>query len=1379
MFVLSFVSFAAGAARELASSLFGVGFFTSLFTVIEGCLEVGLALFVIYSLFKRGLGIVAWFLWARSMFVVARDYVIQCSKELPEDRAVDVRTLFDKQGINFLQPFEGHTHGGVASLRASALAFAKTFASVLKREIYAYQASAAMQNAGIEGSHRFMSVKDLDADACFSTRKNAFTLGLMVDVDQWLDVEEILATDFAPMLIATFVPSCAGKGVGEYVYSFLSDQKVDFKVAGGGHYTHPVWCYGHDTLVVTKRVLGIPLVFAEYKVNRKYLGPDHELILLTPQVKWKFPWGLIAAVLDSGEKRLRYLEPVRGDDVLLEVHRKEGLFYSIGKTGHFTSLELPAQKFSSAELRAGSIEGKLIAGTFTTQTGGDLDKAILLADFLKGRVTRKTARVYPLEKAVLEYQLKPTVIEDSARAKVQAFMSPIIAGLATAPTECLSNEQACIEGRIEKVRSPVLPMTNAMNERINEFVEFLVPDAYSGMAAPCSMEEVRDHLSRSPQVQSFLKGLVSNKAEEPQCFMKAEPNSKFGDPRNITMYNPALKNNYAQFIYVLSEYIATTCPWYAFGRTPASIAQRVAEICNASASVTKTDFSRFDGHICNLLRAFEDRLLIRFFNAAYATEVRGLHEAHFNVRVHGRFGTSFQLGYAQGSGAMDTAVFNSMRNGFIFYLALRTSENPATMTLFTPTEAWTHLVAKFIAGGDDGLVGDISPAQITRAAKSLGQDIKAEPVARGEHGVSFLSRRYGPGVFLGDVNSCSEFLRLSGNFHTTAAVAGSYTPAQKLKEKAYSIFLSNPNTPVIGPFVTHVVHLIRKEDPKWVYEDVFRVWNSTLDQAAQYPNFRDAWMEDYVAGELGGDDFSWWEKEVRKLATLEACLSPLVLKEFEVKPTVPMIVNKELVVPEGCPVPIPANRTEPLPLVPSNGDIVVGDAKTYLDSRKAHVKVRIQVLDKIVERSVPASSRTGKPLQPIPLSEGEKALSYMRQVFEKDEKTGRRRPVPNEFKEVSFEAEARWEAAQKKKKEKAGKHATPSASATETSETSSAAEEIKSPQPRVAFKASALEDKIAKEAKFDASVASIKKIFDAANAAKKIAPEALPSLPTAPEPPAWVDMPPLPPLPVEGAALQEKVVPKNQKKANSKSRGTKPSRAVSNTNCDQHAMSRERAWVPSKVNPGPMPGLYSAKCPGDVFEDELFEAEVWRRWQGYLYDNPYHHNLRIGAWKRFPLGHPLHSWAQLQIRQLLKLGAKDEEHVPGTIYNPFSLWKYPHQEETLIQFGKAGPIDATCTEDSSVEIEPHTIPVDRVSDELRWLENAQFCAELSLVSQLHEALVFPGPNTPDVPMPVDGLQFLLEEGEVPEKPWPVVPRKRTASGRDDFDGRHAKRARCD
>ena len=175
------------------------------------------------------------------------------------------------------------------------------------------------------------------------------------------------------------------------------------------------------------------------------------------------------------------------------------------------------------------------------------------------------------------------------------------------------------------------------------------------------------------------------------------------DPRAISQIEGPVKLAYSQFIYALSDALKGF-EWYAFGKTPRKIAERIAQLCfRAESHADNTDYSRQDGRVNEVVRLFERMLMLALFHPSFHVEMLKLMRSQTGLRARTTFGVKYDTGYARASGSPETSAFNTILNAFIAYLAFRMTRVDGRY--LKPEEAWARLG---IYGGDDSLTTALS-----------------------------------------------------------------------------------------------------------------------------------------------------------------------------------------------------------------------------------------------------------------------------------------------------------------------------------------------------------------------------------------------------------------------------------------------------------------------------------------------------------------------------------------------------------------------------------------------------------------------------------------------------------------------------------------------
>jgi hypothetical protein len=374
-----------------------------------------------------------------------------------------------------------------------------------------------------------------------------------------------------------------------------------------------------------------------------------------------------------------------------------------------------------------------------------------------------------------------------------------------------------------------------------------------------------------------------------KAFIKKEPYKNCADPRIITPVDVDTKMRYLRFVHSFCDTIAKQLRWYASGMKPAEIARRVARICLRAKSVTPSDYSRFDGHVQPIVRLVVKAVLTRAFAPEHHNELMALYKSIVR-RPATLNGVRYNVGYCQSSGSPDTSLAATLENAFMHYITFREQG-------MTPKEAYQALGVYL---GDDGLTADISVVALAKVSSRCGHSLKADPIARGQAGVNFLARYYGPGVWNGDPTSCIDIARQLKKFHVTSKVDVDATV--KLREKCISFYFTDRHTPVFATIVDAAIRLgLLNEgdlDPEHD-EHRLRSWSSKAPAESQYPNEEQEWMWDLLEEQLPGFDFDELEgaladcKKPSDMLGLPLCWDPR-LPESK---SYPMVAGEEDIEP--------------------------------------------------------------------------------------------------------------------------------------------------------------------------------------------------------------------------------------------------------------------------------------------------------------------------------------------------------------------------------------------------------------------------------------------------------------------------------------------------
>jgi len=490
--------------------------------------------------------------------------------------------------------------------------------------------------------------------------------------------------------------------------------------------------------------------------------------------------------------------------------------------------------------------------------------AVVLAAYHNNATDFKNVEVFQTDPGLRVFQQKKHYNQD-AKIPLKPFMDPIADGAYT-PVVDRSAEKRAVKGRVTnltaKTEKKEVILTPFVNRCMTEFLELLIPTPHVGH--PKYQEVVYEKQSR-PNQRRILEEAESSSFDmnaEVKSFVKKEAYAKVTDPRIISTIDGRTKLLYSAFMYSFSEHLKQF-DWYAFGKTPVEVARRVADIAHsASFNIVMSDLSRMDGNVCWLLRHLEMMALSRYFAILYHHYITELYANTHEKWARTTLCVWYQTFASRLSGEPGTSSMNTMDTAFISYLGKRMTKNPLTGTFYTPQEAWLSLGCY---GGDDGITSDIDPEVLARAAAWVGQTMTQETTPRGTFGVNFLSRYYGPEVWWGDPNSCSDIRRQIVKFHTTV---GQVRPLTKLVQKAMSYSLTDRYTPILGPLCQKVIDLLGADEASAPHN-----WWAKFDISVQFPNQYREWMDTFAREQMPDFDWNTFQNWLDELS-LSTVLSP-------------------------------------------------------------------------------------------------------------------------------------------------------------------------------------------------------------------------------------------------------------------------------------------------------------------------------------------------------------------------------------------------------------------------------------------------------------------------------------------------------------------------
>jgi hypothetical protein len=824
------------------------------------------------------------------------------------------RDAFTATSIVKANPTPGHTHPDAAAYRTATTETAINISSYIGSSIFVVGLSRSDQRRALRGSRAWYWAKDTNTtNVRDKPLRDDFLY--ICDVDYYIDMPDLLSKNCHPILIYTVVPEHAAvTGADDTSFHFDEKGLLHSHIAGAGYYEHPLWDYGVDSVMVTRRLFGIfPLSRTVFAVERKQVTQNRQLILLAPIIH--FP-GILGAFLANWilqTPELKIFNPVikttdGSSYARFNVHRRDGMYTTTARVNSFACATVKTVIDDNIACVNRLGKTALMLPTTATWIKDDRSGAAVLTEYHRIATPVKLPHVYPVELGIRGYSYNVDNYHADAKPKLEAFMSPIIHG-AFCPIDQKASEERCVQGRITELQKPE-PKPNRFRDRcIDEFAELIV----NGITLePVSVDVIIDKQTTAAQKLSIAKASISGDVLKRvvKCFIKTEAYQDIKDPRNITTFNDSQKLDMGMFTLALSEHLKQF-KWYGPGKTPLEIAKRMVEICMlAIIMVNISDFARMDGTISKTLRQVDRVIMMKAFIYHRGKLNELLKRSYGNVGFLPH-GTTFEQGTTHGSGCPGTSAFQTLRSTFTAFLGFRRQQYVDGVES-CPQAAFDALGIHL---GDDGADADLRPECHEWAANAVGLVLEASCVQRGHRGINFLARYYSPEIWQGCLDSMCDLKRQVSKFHTTVRLPANIPAEHKLVEKAMAYFASDSNTPIIGDFCRKTLAL-SKFRPKALLG--VGSWWSKFESSEQYPNENvGGWMDAELNLSLPNFDITLFNNWLASTSSASELLSAPLCQEVVPATTgkTPVVVDGDVLLPTAAPPSTPP-RTKPQPKTP-------------------------------------------------------------------------------------------------------------------------------------------------------------------------------------------------------------------------------------------------------------------------------------------------------------------------------------------------------------------------------------------------------------------------------------------------------------------------------
>jgi len=750
-----------------------------------------------------------------------------------------LREHFRKVAVNPSE-FVSHTHPTAAKNRTWANNTIQTMYSNAGLIPYSVSMSPKDMRDGLAGSRSYYTAKDMMMPPRNDrvTSRHGF---MLIDVDYYVDMHNLLRGN--PACLYTFCPRAPGGTSADSTYT-VTDDVVTEKINGGAEYSHKLWDYDYDCVVVDHFFYSNVYLVEQ----RQGTDPDRKLILLTPiSTVYLFGWliqghRIKRRVMSHGiANYTRYQELANGVTTL---------YHAMSFKGSSTSAIIDDRSFETILHRTRLSKAPQISDVERIlRELGDKNTASASASVFMALWTQQRDLYDQFRRIqtpgfvsddTYTYQaLGPLITEDGKPSlrKIGPQYHPD--GYAAAKS--YNNDHACINGRLNNIKNKITNYPPFMLKCLAEFAKFIVPDDCVGTGVPISVEEVESHQTRPTQKAKAEQARLwsFNNQFVVKAFQKAEAYAKITDPRNISTVPTDHQLRLSSFTYPMSD-ILKQQHWYAFGLHPSEFTKTLRDKAATATMCIPTDISRLDGSCGPIHSQVVETVFNRYYSGKYQTEVHSLLKREHNATGITTNGVVYNTGHTTISGSPVTSIRNSLINAYQCYYALRLAQNE-------PTEAYAKLG---IYGGDDGVTFDIDPRHLLNSFTKTGLTLKVEVKQRGDV-ITFLGRHF---VDLWTTSeSCCDIARQMRKLHLTHAPS-TVPDNLALRRKAEGYLVTDGNTPFITSWATAVIRLtnLNYSEGQLTLSSRFNRWFEQYERPFEpLTSLSKAKMTSYLATEMG------------------------------------------------------------------------------------------------------------------------------------------------------------------------------------------------------------------------------------------------------------------------------------------------------------------------------------------------------------------------------------------------------------------------------------------------------------------------------------------------------------------------------------------------
>ena len=674
---------------------------------------------------------------------------------------------------------EFHGHPRLAACRRGAhLALIQYIQS---KGMIPYEVSASRRSekmTGGVGFHGWFSARD----HAYKRRNHSVNperhIIVGVDVDYYMDIPKLMM-HMTPIMLYSFDPHTRSGNIDNEATWTTTGNTVHYDVAGGHCYAHELWDYGADDYVA-HTVGPVRHIFAVEKM-KPFVESPHAVVILQPVCV--VPYWQAADVHELRRREMPSGVSVRGNttrivDGDLDVSMPS-VFYE----------DLMARIVGSDYVSVNEINGWILNNP-EVLAGMDRTKASRLASYLH-REHIGNARPAPVRHYSRDIMIRGLLEGGVGRSPVDdTGVHPLAGATAYVPTRSRATEAAAVQTRLYNIANNKVP-----DPVIAGFVEEFVERMSTTKLKAATEEETINRASRpstrfgmiKARMNAFLLGLTVRV----KAFFKAESYASHKDPRLISPTDSFHQLAVSRITNRYKDAVLKNMPWYAPGLNPPNIANMVARFFRENPKANETDFSRFDGTISEWISR---NVVVAIYRRSFPDDQdlvdhleREIKETYATTAAGRYFPNGSRL-----SGSPITTDGNTIINAAVQYIGNRLAGRD-------PDTAFAKIG---IAYGDDGAVDD--ECRIVDAANRLGLTIKVEPCYVPKRPYATFVGRVFP--VQGKEGSFQEPLRALGKFGLVSRVCN-VDPMSLLAARAYCYYVSDRNTPILGPLMRKIIDL--------------------------------------------------------------------------------------------------------------------------------------------------------------------------------------------------------------------------------------------------------------------------------------------------------------------------------------------------------------------------------------------------------------------------------------------------------------------------------------------------------------------------------------------------------------------------------------------